>query len=145
MCLWVTSLMSSPRAMSWPWRATIAQGLPSGNFSFQARAVDVAGNVGGVTQSYLFSVNAGLRAPGQPPEKYWGLGWKLWLIVGGGAAVVLAAIASLAAGTALWLKRRKPTSYEPQQNLVVGALRPIPPAPQQEGLSAFPFSSSTAS
>lgn len=71
------------------------QGLPSGNFSFQIRAVDAAGNAGTASYNYIFTVDSTLRSPGEPGPKFWGLGWKFWLIVGAGSAVLLAAILAL--------------------------------------------------
>lgn len=98
------------------------QALPSGNYSFQIKAIDAAGNLGEATNNYRFSVNSRLRPAGQAGSKFWGLGWKFWLIVGIGGAVVVGTITTLAILTTLWLRRRRPESYAPQENVVVRTL-----------------------
>ena len=95
------------------------QGLPTGNFSFQVKAIDAAGNAGKATSNYAFSVDSRIKDSSTPATAYWGLGWKFWLIIGAGSFLVLAVIAALSASTAVWLKRRRPTSYQPQENSVV--------------------------
>ncbi len=65
-------------AVTYP-RAGRAQDLRSGNYSFQARAVDAAGNVGAPTAAYAFAVDASLPLPAAgPPAEPWLSGWHLY-------------------------------------------------------------------
>lgn len=95
------------------------QGLATGNFSFQVKAIDAAGNEGTATDNYLFAVNSSLEDPQRGSTSYWGLGWKFWLIIGGGSALVVALMLALAAYMALRIRKGPANSYEPQENLVV--------------------------
>ena len=95
------------------------QGLATGNYSFQVKAIDVAGNAGKATTNYVFAVDSQIKAGAQTRGRFWGLGWKFWLIIGAGSFVVLAAISALAAVTAMRLRKRGPAQYSRQENLVV--------------------------
>ena len=94
------------------------QGLPSGNFSFQVKAIDAAGNCGEATENYPFSVDSRIKDSSSPGVPYWGLGWKFWLIVGGGSFSIVAVIVAMSVSTAIWLKRRRPNAYQAQENVV---------------------------
>ena len=65
------------------------QSLNSGNYSFQVRAIDAAGNQGQPTQNHLFAVDKALPLDGAPKAAFWGLGWKFWLIIGAGTLLHL--------------------------------------------------------
>ena len=74
------------------------QGLQSGNYSFQARAVDAASNVGAPTAAYAFAVDAALPLQGAAAQgDPWFSGWHLYSVLGGAAAalILLAALAAL--------------------------------------------------
>ena len=95
------------------------QGLASGDFSFQVRVIDAAGNKGNATENYLFSVDSSLKDTADKGSSHWGLGWKFWLIIGGGSVLVVVVVIALAAFTALKLKKGPRRNYARQENLVV--------------------------
>jgi hypothetical protein len=86
------------------------QGLQSGNYTFQVKAIDAAGNVGAATQPYAFAVDDALPLPGAGPAgaAAWFSGWHVWVVVaGGGAAVLLLAAALTAAAAAIASRHRR--------------------------------------
>ena len=64
------------------------QGLRSGNYTFQARMLDMAGNLGNATQLYAFAVDARLPLPGSESAG-WFSGWRKWAVIAGAAALGL--------------------------------------------------------
>ncbi len=64
------------------------QGLHTGNYTFQVRMLDMAGNLGNATQLYAFAVDASLPLPGSESAG-WFSGWHKWAIIAGAAALGL--------------------------------------------------------
>ena len=79
------------------------QGLSSGNYTFQVRPIDAAGNVGTATTPYAFPVDASLPLPGAS-QASWLLGWHLYAVIGAAAALVLILAATAAC---MWLSARQ--------------------------------------
>lgn len=104
------------------------QGLQSGNYSFQVMAIDAAGNIGEDSPNYLFSVDKSLPMDGIHRASHWGLGWKFWLIVVGGAlAVGFVCIAVFSVTLRYWRHSKRseegnPASYVPQTSTTVSLL-----------------------
>lgn len=74
--------------------------------TFVLLPVDAAGNVGQATTPFLFLVDASLPVDGVSPAGE-GLGWKLYIIIGAAAGVViLAAIGIFLAGRSRARRRR---------------------------------------
>ena len=92
------------------------QGLQTGNYSFQAYAVDAAGNVGNATSPYQFVVDSSLAMDGQPKRaQFWGLGWKFWLIIGSGGFLCLLLMSIMVACCCRWkwLRQQRRARMQP--------------------------------
>lgn len=95
------------------------QGLASGNYSFQVRAVDAAGNIGAPTAPYAFPVDAALLLPGAAPAS-WFTGWHLYSVIAA-AAVLAALIAGAAVACACVAGKRRRRQRARREAAAAGA------------------------
>ena len=103
-----SSSPSQPPSPSRSWQKCsspmVFKNLRSGNYSFEARATDAAGNVGPPTQASPFAVDASLPVPrddsgdGSGSGNFFSgisdwfsslSGWRLWAVIAGGVALAL--------------------------------------------------------
>lgn len=77
------------------------QGLRSGNYTFQVKSVDAAGNVGAASRPYAFMVDDKLPVPGESAAAGWFTGWhRIAVIAGAAGAVALLVLAMVACACA---------------------------------------------
>ena len=82
------------------------QGLASGSYNFQVRAIDMAGNVGPPTAPYAFPVDARLPLPGTAPAS-WFTGWHLYSVIAGAAVLAITLVGTAAACACMAARRRR--------------------------------------
>ncbi len=82
------------------------QGLHTGNYTFQVRMLDMAGNLGNATQLYAFAVDASLPLPGSESAG-WFSGWHKWAIIAGAAALGLLLLLGLSGACYLSTRRAR--------------------------------------
>ncbi|BDA49389.1 probable c5a peptidase at N-terminal half [Coccomyxa sp. Obi] len=90
-------------AISWSNCSSPAEfkGLRSGNYTFQVKSVDAAGNVGTASRPYAFTVDDTLPIPGASAAAGWFTGWHRTAVIAGAAgAVALLVLATVACACA---------------------------------------------
>ncbi len=73
------------------------QGLRSGNYTFQVKSVDLAGNVGAASRPYAFTVDDTLPVPGELAAAGWFTGWHRTAVIAGAAGAVALLILAIVA------------------------------------------------